>query len=122
MDRLTHCSILSFTGIDGIIKEDKLGLEIIYIQAKRWNETTTVGRPEIQRFAGALLGKATEKGIFITTSRFSCEAENYIKGLDVKIILIDGDRLADLMIKYNVGVDPVATYEIKKIDSDCFLS
>lgn len=107
--------------IDGIIKEDKLGLEIIYIQAKRWNETT-VGRPEIQRFAGALLGKAAKKGIFITTSRFSREAENYVKGLDAKIILIDGDRLAELMVEYNVGVDPVATYEIKKIDSDYFLS
>jgi restriction system protein len=108
-------------GIDGIIKEDKLGLDIIYIQAKRW-EKTTVGRPEIQRFAGALLGQAAKKGVFITTSTFSREAQDYVKGLDAKIILIDGERLAELMVEYNVGVDPVATYEIKKIDSDYFLS
>jgi restriction system protein len=108
-------------GIDGIIKEDKLGLDIIYIQAKRW-EKTTVGRPEIQRFAGALLGQAAKKGVFITTSTFSREAQDYVKGLDAKIILIDGERLAELMVEYNVGVDPVATYEIKKLDSDYFLS
>ena len=108
-------------GIDGIIKEDKLGLDIIYIQAKRWDKTT-VGRPEIQRFAGALLGKAAKKGIFLTTSRFSREAEEYVNGLDAKIILIDGERMAELMVEYNVGVDPVAKYEIKKIDSDYFLS
>ena len=108
-------------GIDGIIKEDKLGLDIIYIQAKRWDKTA-VGRPEIQRFAGALAWKSRKKGIFITTSRFSREAEDYVKGLDAKIILIDGERLAELMVEYNVGVDPVATYEIKKIDSDYFLS
>lgn len=107
-------------GIDGIIKEDKLGLDIIYIQAKRWDKTT-VGRPEIQRFAGALLGKAAKKGIFITTSSFSREAEEYVKGLDAKIILIDGERLAELMVEYDVGVGPVATYEIKKIDSDYFI-
>jgi restriction system protein len=108
-------------GIDGIIKEDKLGLDIIYIQAKKW-DATTVGRPEIQKFAGALLGKAAKKGIFITTSKFSREAEDYVTGLDAKIILIDGIRLAELMIEYNVGIDPVATYEIKKIDSDYFLA
>jgi restriction system protein len=108
-------------GIDGIIKEDKLGLDIIYIQAKRW-ERTTVGRPEIQRFAGALLGQAAKKGVFITTSAFSREAQDYVKGLDAKIILIDGERLAELMVEYNVGVDSVATYEIKKLDSDYFLT
>ena len=108
-------------GIDGIIKEDKLGLDIIYIQAKRW-EKTTVGRPEIQRFAGALLGQAAKKGVFITTSTFSREAQDYVKGLDAKIILIDGERLAELMVEYNVGVDPVAIYQIKKIDTDYFLS
>ena len=107
-------------GIDGIIKEDKLGLDIIYIQAKRWDKTT-VGRPEIQRFAGALLGKAAKKGIFITTSGFSRGAEEYVKGLDAKIILIDGERLAELMVEYNVGVDPVATYQIKRVDSDYFV-
>ena len=108
-------------GIDGIIKEDKLGLGIIYIQAKRWDKTT-VGRPEIQRFAGALLGQAAKKGIFLTTSKFTREAEDYVKGLDAKIILIDGERLAELMVEYNVGVNPVAMYEIKKIDTDYFLS
>lgn len=108
-------------GIDGIIKEDKLGLEIIYIQAKRW-EKTTVGRPEIQRFAGALLGKAAKKGVFLTTSKFTREAEDYVKGLDAKIILIDGERLAELMVEYNIGVTPIAKYEIKKIDTDYFLS
>ena len=107
-------------GIDGIIKEDKLGLDIIYIQAKRW-DSTTVGRPEIQKFAGALLGQAAKKGIFITTSKYSREAVEYVKGLDAKIILIDGERLAELMVEYNVGVDPVAAYEIKKIDSDYFI-
>ena len=107
-------------GIDGIIKEDKLGLDIIYIQAKRWDKTT-VGRPEIQRFAGALLGQAAKKGIFITTTRFSREAEDYVTGLDAKIILIDGERLAELMVEYNVGVSPVASYDIKKIDSDYFI-
>ena len=107
-------------GIDGTIKEDKLGLDIIYIQAKRW-DSTTVGRPEIQKFAGALLGQAAKKGIFITTSRFSRGADEYVKGLDAKIILIDGERLAELMVEYNVGVDPVAVYEIKKIDTDYFI-
>lgn len=107
-------------GIDGIIKEDKLGLDIIYIQAKCWDRTT-VGRPEIQKFAGALLGQAAKKGIFITTSKYSPAAEDYVKGLDAKIILIDGERLAELMVEYNVGVGPVAAYEIKRIDSDYFM-
>jgi restriction system protein len=106
-------------GIDGIIKEDKLGLGIIYIQAKRWQGT--VGRPEIQKFAGALLGQQAKKGIFITTSSFSTDAENYVKNLDSKIVLIDGQRLAELMVEHNVGVNTVAIYEIKKIDSDYFL-
>ena len=100
-------------GIDGIIKEDKLGLDIIYIQAKRWENI--VGRPEIQKFAGALQGQRAKKGIFITTSDFTKDALNYIKNIDSKIILIDGSRLAELMIEHNVGVSPVATYEIKKL-------
>jgi len=106
-------------GIDGIIKEDKLGLDIIYIQAKRWE--ATVGRPEIQKFAGALQGQRARKGIFITTSNFSKEAMDYVKYLDTKIILIDGERMAELMIDHNVGVSPLASYEIKKIDTDYFL-
>lgn len=107
-------------GIDGIIKEDKLGLDVIYIQAKKW-ENTTVGRPEIQKFAGALLGQKARKGIFITTSTFSKESSEYVKGIDSKIILIDGQRLAELMIEHNVGVNPIASYEIKRIDSDYFI-
>jgi len=105
-------------GIDGIIKEDKLGLDIIYIQAKRWENT--VGRPEIQKFAGALQGQRARKGIFITTSNFSKEALDYVRNIDSKIILIDGQRLAELMIENNVGVSPVSSYEVKKIDSDYF--
>jgi restriction system protein len=106
-------------GIDGIIKEDKLGLDIIYIQAKRWQ--ATVGRPEIQKFAGALLGQQAKKGIFITTSSYSSGSKVYVKNLDSKIILIDGDQLAELMIENNVGVNVSASYEIKKIDSDYFI-
>lgn len=105
-------------GIDGIIKEDRLGMDIIYIQAKRWD--STVGRPEIQKFAGALQGKRAKKGIFITTSDFSREAQDFASGIDSKIVLIDGQELAQFMIDHNVGVSPVATYEIKKIDSDYF--
>ena len=106
-------------GIDGIIKEDKLGLDIIYMQAKRWENT--VGRPEIQKFAGALQGQRARKGIFITTADFSKEALNYVKNIDSKIILIDGQRLAELMIEHNVGVSPVASYDVKKIDTDYFV-
>ncbi len=106
-------------GIDGIIKEDKLGLDIIYIQAKRWEGT--VGRPEIQKFAGALQGQRARKGIFITTSSFTKDAREYIENIDTKIILIDGQRLAELMIAYNVGANTTAIYEVKKIDSDYFI-
>ncbi len=105
-------------GIDGIIKEDRLGLDIIYIQAKRWENT--VSRPEIQKFAGALQGQRAKKGIFVTTSAFSKEAQEYVKNIDSKIILIDGDQLAQFMIDSNVGVSPVAVYEVKRIDSDYF--
>jgi restriction system protein len=106
-------------GIDGIIKEDKLGLDIIYIQAKRWENT--VGRPEIQKFAGALQGQRARKGIFITTSNFTKDALDYVNNIESKIILIDGRQLAELMIEHNVGVSSVASYEIKKIDSDYFI-
>jgi restriction system protein len=105
-------------GIDGIIKEDKLGLDMIYLQAKRWDNV--VGRPEIQKFAGALLGKKASKGIFITTSYFSKDAEDFPKSLDKKIVLIDGKKLAELMIEHNVGVYVQKTIEIKKIDNDYF--
>ena len=106
-------------GIDGIIKEDRLGLDIVYIQAKRWNETV-VGRPEIHKFVGALEGKRARKGVFITTSLFSKDAREYVSGIDKKVILIDGQELAQLMIDHNVGISTVTTYEIKKIDSDYF--
>nr|MBA3543612.1 restriction endonuclease [Chthoniobacterales bacterium] len=105
-------------GIDGIIKEDRLGLDIIYIQAKRWENT--VGRPEIQKFAGALQGQRARKGIFITTSDFSSEAHDYASRIESKIILIDGEQLAQMLIDHNIGVSPVASYEIKRVDSDYF--
>jgi len=105
-------------GIDGIIKEDKLGLDVIYVQAKRWQDT--VGRPDIQKFAGALQGQRANKGVFITTSTFSRDAEDYVNAINSKIILIDGERLAGLMIDHNVGVAPVGVYELKRVDSDYF--
>lgn len=106
-------------GIDGIIKEDRLGLDIIYIQAKKWENT--ISRPEIQKFAGALQGKRARKGIFITTSDFSQSAQEYVSSIDSKIILIDGQQLAQLMIDFGVGVATDATYELKRLDSDYFM-
>lgn len=105
-------------GIDGIIKEDKLGLDVIYIQAKRWEGN--VARPEIQKFVGALAGQRAKKGVFITTSDFSKEAIIYASQMDTKIVLIDGENLAQYMIDYNLGVSVQNIYEIKKIDSDYF--
>lgn len=105
-------------GIDGIIKEDKLGLDVIYIQAKRWQNT--VGRPEIQKFMGALAGNRAKKGVFITTSDFTSEARAYAEGIDVKIVLIDGEQLASLMIDNNVGVTPQTSYILKRLDADYF--
>jgi restriction system protein len=105
-------------GIDGIIKEDHLGLDNIYIQAKRWE--ATIGRPEIQKFAGALQGQRARKGIFMTTSDFTKEALDFVSRIDAKIILIDGRTLSRLMIDFGVGVTTVASYDIKKLDSDRF--
>lgn len=105
-------------GIDGIINQDRLGLDVIYIQGKKWEGT--VGRPEIQKFAGALQGQHANKGIFITTSNFSKEAMNFASGLGSKIVLIDGDSLVQHMIDHNIGVVPFASYEVKKIDLDYF--
>lgn len=105
-------------GIDGMIKEDKLGLDAIYIQAKRWENT--VGRPEIQKFVGALTGQRAKKGLFITTADFSADAQEYVSRIDTKIVLIDGETLAQLMIDHNVGVSTIATYDLKKIDMDYF--
>lgn len=105
-------------GIDGIINEDRLGLDVVYIQAKRWDGP--VGRPEIQKFAGALQGQRARKGIFLTTSSFSRDAHDFASRIDSKIVLMDGETIAQLMIDYGVGVNTVATYELKRIDSDYF--
>ncbi|WP_345890012.1 restriction endonuclease [Paenibacillus dendritiformis] len=105
-------------GIDGIIKEDRLGLDMIYIQAKRWEGV--VGRPEIQKFVGALQGQKARKGVFITTSSFTKEALEYVTFIDNKVVLIDGEQLTQLMIDYNLGVSTVAVYEEKRIDLDFF--
>jgi restriction system protein len=106
-------------GIDGIINEDRLGLDVIYLQAKRWD--TPVGRPEIQKFAGALQGQRAKKGIFITTSTFTKEAQEFASRIDSKMTLIDGQLLTQLMIDYNVGVNVVVSYDLKRIDSDYFI-
>ena len=106
-------------GIDGVIHEDKLGFNLIYIQAKRWNPSTTVGKPEIQKFAGAMMSPPRiEKGLFITTAKFSQGAKSFADAQH--IILVDGQKLTDLMIEYNLGVSPQKTYFLKRIDSDYF--
>ncbi|MFZ4412520.1 MAG: restriction endonuclease [Bacteroidales bacterium] len=105
-------------GIDGIIKEDKLGLDVIYVQAKRWENV--VGRPEIQKFVGALAGQGAKKGVFITTSRYTNEAREYQPRNETKIVLIDGEQLAELMIDHNLAVSTANTFEIKRIDNDYF--
>ncbi|MEO6187561.1 MAG: restriction endonuclease, partial [Ginsengibacter sp.] len=105
-------------GIDGTIKEDKLGLDVIYIQAKRWEGI--VGRPELHKFVGALAGQGAKKGIFITTSSFTKEAREYSPKNETKIVLIDGEKLSQYMIDHNLGVSVQNTYEIKRIDSDYF--
>lgn len=107
-------------GIDGIIKEDKLGLDTIYIQAKRWKDTA-VGRPAIQQFAGALAGQGAHKGIFITTSSFTEDARAFTTKVNSKIVLIDGEELASLMIDHGIGVATTVSYEVKRIDSDYFV-
>jgi restriction system protein len=105
-------------GIDGIIKEDRLGLDVIYIQAKRWENV--VGRPEIQKFVGALAGQGAKKGVFITTSRYTNDAREYQPKNETKIVLIDGEQLAELMIDFNLAVSTAKTFEIKRIDNDYF--
>lgn len=105
-------------GIDGVIKEDRLGLDAIYIQAKRWEGM--VGRPEIQKFAGALQGQRAKKGVFITTSGFSKEASDYVSMIENRIVLIGGKQLTGLMIDFGVGVSKIASYDVKRIDSDYF--
>lgn len=105
-------------GIDGVINEDRLGLDVIYVQAKRWQNT--VGRKEIQSFVGALAGKQASKGVFITTSDFNANAHEYAQSVSQKVILIDGKRLADLMIEYQIGVSAIRTITLKRLDSDYF--
>lgn len=105
-------------GIDGIISEDRLGLEQVYLQAKRWEGT--VGRPEIQRFVGALHGKRAKKGVFITTGTFSGEAIAYLGTIDPKVVLIDGEQLVEFMIDFDLGVSEERSYQIKRVDSDYF--
>ena len=106
-------------GIDGVINEDKLGLDVVYIQAKRW-DSNPVGRPDVMQFAGALQAQKATKGVFITTSRFTEEAREYVKQVGSKIVLIDGERLAELMFEYDLGVSTEATFRVKKIDTDYF--
>jgi restriction system protein len=105
-------------GIDGIIKEDRLGLDVVYIQAKRWEGT--VGRPVGQAFAGSLEGQRARKGVLITTSQFSQDAKDYVSRIEKKIVLVDGEQLAQLMIDYSIGVNEVTRYTVKKIDLDYF--
>ena len=116
---VTGCS--GDEGIDGIIREDKLGFSSIYIQAKRWAEDKAIGRPEIQKFVGALAGQGAQKGLFITTGTFTKEARSYVeKQLSTKVVLVDGEKLTKLMIEYNIGVSVETVYTIKKIDTDFF--
>jgi restriction system protein len=105
-------------GVDGIIKEDKLGLDAVYIQAKRWENP--VGRPVVQSFAGSLEGHRARKGVLITTSQFSAEAREYVTRIEKKIVLIGGEQLAQFMIDHGIGVSEVATYTVKKVDADYF--
>jgi restriction system protein len=105
-------------GIDGVIDEDRLGLDTIYVQAKRWE--ASVGRPEVQKFAGALQGQRAKKGILITTSVFSREAEEYAQRIDTRIVLVDGRRLTSLLFDHDVGVSPHAAYTVKQLDGDYF--
>lgn len=107
-------------GIDGIIDEDRLGLDTIYIQAKKWDPGNSVGRPEIQKFVGALQGKRAKKGVFITTSKFTNDARHYASRIDTRIVLIDGQRLTNLMIDHDIGVSVRSIYSIKSVDTDYF--
>jgi restriction system protein len=107
-------------GVDGVIREDELGLDLIYVQAKKW--TNPVGRPEIQKFFGALHGQRATKGVFITTSSFTSDAVKYAEGVSPRVILVDGRHLAELMINHEVGITVARTYKLKRIDLDYFVS
>jgi restriction system protein len=108
-------------GVDGVINEDRLGLDRIYLQAKRYAEGNVVGRPEIQKFLGSLVGRGATKGVFVvTTSKFSGEAIEFAHHISQRVILIDGNRLADLMIEYGVGCTIKTTMELKQVDENFF--
>ena len=110
-------------GIDGVINEDELGLDKVFLQAKRWTaEGATVGQPEIQKFVGALGGQHARKGIFVTTSKFSKDARDYVRHIDYSVVLIDGPRLTELMIKHGVGVSVIERFEVKKVDEEFFMT
>ena len=117
-DSTSHLGQSGDEGVDGVIREDELGLDLIYVQAKRW--ANPVGRPEIQKFFGALHGKRASKGVFITTSSFTSEARAYADSVTPRIILVDGHQLARLMVDYGVGVSTVETYELKRVNLDYF--
>lgn len=117
-DALEHVGTSGDGGVDGIVREDTLGLDEIYLQAKRWEGT--VGRPEIQKFAGALQGRRSRKGVFITTSSFTRDAEEYVRHLDAKIVLLDGKKLGRLMIEHNLGVKPMEGMVFKTLEADYF--
>jgi restriction system protein len=117
-DAINHLGQSGDEGVDGVIREDELGLDLIYVQAKRWENP--VGRPEIQKFFGALHGKQASKGVFITTSSFTSEAATYAENVTPRVILVDGKKLSRLMIDYGVGVATARKYEIKRIDLDYF--
>ncbi len=106
-------------GVDGLIKQDRLGLDTVYVQAKRWDKQT-VGSPELQKFVGGLEGHHANKGVFITTSRFSDEAKRCLEKVTKKVVLIDGEQLAELMIEHEIGVTKDTTYVLKKLDLDYF--
>lgn len=105
-------------GIDGIIKQDKLGLDAIYVQAKRWKDV--VGSPEVMKFSGSLTKRHANRGVFITTSTFTKDASEFVEAMPQKIVLIDGKLLASLMIEHNVGVSPMRSYTLKRLDQDYF--
>jgi restriction system protein len=119
-DATEHLGQIGDEGVDGVIRQDRLGLDLIYVQAKRWRNA--VGRPEIQKFFGALMGKRATKGVFITTSSFSREAIEYADGVTPRIILVDGKELAELMIDHSVGVSVSRSYDIRRVDLDYFTS
>jgi restriction system protein len=117
----THIGQTGDGGIDGTIAEDRLGLDTIYLQAKRWDPSRTVGRPDIQGFVGALQGQGASKGVFITTARFSTEAHEFVRTLPTpRVTLIDGTLLTDLMIENELGVVTERTFSLKRIDEDYF--